>query len=380
VPGLRVLIDATPIPPQRGGVGRYVEEVVRALSKLPLDIVIVCQPHDVKLFRSRGVSRVISTPRWVSGTVSRLLWEQIGLPRLAKAVHAGVIHSVHYTSPLFTRLPRVVTIHDLTFFSHPQFHSRVKRWFFRFWLRLSTGRNRTIIAVSEATATAYRKQFPRAHCSVIVAPLAGDPHKFHVPTDAERAAFMTHIEAPPPTWIAFLGTLEPRKNVPELITGYIDAMATIPPAERPSLLLAGSTGWDTNISAAVQQAISHGHDVRLLGYLPVEELSAFLGNAELVIYPSFGEGFGLPVLEAMATGAAVVTTRCLSLPEVGGDAVFYTEPNHESISTAIRELLGNKPAREAARKRAIIRAAQFSWELTAERHRDAYIYATREAS
>jgi glycosyltransferase involved in cell wall biosynthesis len=113
------------------------------------------------------------------------------------------------------------------------------------------------------------------------------------------------------------------------------------------------------------------------GYLPVDELRALLGGATVVAYPSLGEGFGLPVLEAMACGAAVLTTRRLALPEVGGDAVAYTEPDEAAIATALGELLADDETRRLLGKAALERAGQFTWDRCAQLHVEAYRAAVR---
>jgi len=183
------------------------------------------------------------------------------------------------------------------------------------------------------------------------------------------------------SWLAFLGTLEPRKNVPALIAAYRRSMADRSPGDRPALLLAGAPGWDDAVGPSVADAVDAGFDVRTLGYLPLDMLSAFLGGAELVVYPSLGEGFGLPVLEAMASGALVSTTRRLSLPEVGGEAVLYSEPDVASIAEVLTEAL-DLPADAARdlRSRAIERAALFTWAAAAEAHLAAYRSAVERRS
>ncbi len=128
--------------------------------------------------------------------------------------------------------------------------------------------------------------------------------------------------------MAFLGTLEPRKNVPNLIRGFVQAVRDRP--DPPVLVLAGGRGWDEQVDAAAH-TVPSGVEVLRPGYLPLNDLPALLGGAEVVAYPALGEGFGLPVLEAMACGATVLTTPRLALPEVGGEAVAYTEPDADSI-------------------------------------------------
>ena len=137
-------------------------------------------------------------------------------------------------------------------------------------------------------------------------------------------------------YVAFLGTLEPRKNLPALVAAWRQAVDGRQIAT--ALVLAGGHGWDGALEAAVAAVPAPLRVVRP-GYLALDDLPAFLGGALVVAYPSLGEGFGLPVLEAMAWGAAVLTTRRLSLPEVGGEAVAYTEPDATSIAGALGRLL-----------------------------------------
>jgi glycosyltransferase involved in cell wall biosynthesis len=175
------------------------------------------------------------------------------------------------------------------------------------------------------------------------------------------------------TWVAFLGTLEPRKNVPALIEAF--ALATAGRPDPPALVLAGGSGWDEAVTPAIAAAQAAGVRVVRPGYLPLAELPGLLGGAELVCYPSLGEGFGLPVLEAMACGAAVLTTRCLSLPEVGGEAVAYCGTTAPQIADALRALLDDPPRREELARLAIQRAGLFTWRRAAELHVEAYARA-----
>jgi len=144
----------------------------------------------------------------------------------------------------------------------------------------------------------------------------------------------------------------------------------------PALVIAGGRGWDDGVDAAIA-SVPTGLILRRPGYLPLDQVPALLGGAEVVAYPSLGEGFGLPVLEAMACGAAVLTTRRLSLPEVGGDAVAYTEPDAESIAVALRELLDDSGLREKLGAAALDRAAEFTWQRCARLHVEAYERAAR---
>jgi glycosyltransferase involved in cell wall biosynthesis len=189
------------------------------------------------------------------------------------------------------------------------------------------------------------------------------PAVFAPPTpqaiDEVRAAIGLKPDQP---WIAFLGTIEPRKNIPVLIAAHAALREEDP--QTPVLVLSGARGWDEAANAALDRNADLPPDVRPVieaGYLPLELLSAFLGGSELVVYPSLGEGFGLPVLEAMSTGAAVLTTRRLSIPEVGGDAVDYAEPDVRSLATRMRALLDDPDRRARLAAAGLARSARFTW-------------------
>src|SRR5213079_1936692 len=153
-------------------------------------------------------------------------------------------------------------------------------------------------------------------------------------------------------------TLEPRKNVPRLVRGWVEACADREDA--PALVLAGGAGWDDQIDGAIAEVPSHLRVLRP-GYLRFTDLPGFLGGATVVAYPSHGEGFGLPVLEAMACAAPVLTTPRLSLPEVGGDAVAYTGEFPEEIARDLGTLLGDEARRLTLAKAGVERAKEFSW-------------------
>ncbi|WP_253258855.1 glycosyltransferase family 4 protein [Subtercola boreus] len=376
VPGaasLRVLFDATAIPVDRGGVGRYVENVVVELVRSGVPLAVVCQPRDRSAFAAAGVTRVIEIAGWGGRASGRLVWEQLVLPGLARRAGAAIIHSPHYTFPLFTRRKRVVTVHDLTFFTAPEVHGRVKRVFFRSWIRAARLLGVTVVTPSRATADEYLRITHASPRSVVDAPLGYDSTIFHPPAVAELEAFEASLVPPVAAgWVAFLGTLEPRKNVRALVQGFTEAVRDTPAASRPALLLAGGSGWDDSVPAAVSDAVAAGVDVRMLGYLTLEQLRALLGGSLLTAYPSLGEGFGLPVLEAMASGSAVLTTRRLSLPEVGGDAVRYTDVDSASIGRGIRQLLADPAERARLAVAGAARAAEFTWAACASRHVEAY--------
>jgi glycosyltransferase involved in cell wall biosynthesis len=301
----------------------------------------------------------------------RFAWEQAGLPALVRRSRADVLHSPHYTMPLAAGVPVVTTLHDATFFTHPDVHLAVKRTFFRTWTRVSLRQARRCVTPSAATRDELVRVAGAQADRIDVAHLGVDPRRFHVPSEAERTAVREHLGLTG-HYVAFLGTLEPRKNAASLIRGWTWAVAGA--EDPPVLVLAGGRGWDEEIERAAAE-VPPGLELFRPGYLPLEMLAGLLGGAELVAYPSLGEGFGLPVLEAMACGAPVLTTRRLSLPEVGGDAVAYTEPDSASIAAALRELLDDPARRRELGEAARARAALFDWRACARAHLASYAAA-----
>jgi len=314
---------------------------------------------------------VLAAPAAVARPAVRLLWEQAGLPLVVRRSGAAVLHSPHYTMPLAAGLPVVTTLHDATFFTHPDVHLPVKRQFFRTWTRVSLRRARRCVTPSAATRDELVRVAGARADRVDVAHLGVDPRRFHVPSDTERAAVRELLGVAGP-YIAFLGTLEPRKNAAGLVRGWVQAVAGS--AAPPALVLAGGRGWDDEIDRAAAE-VPDGLTLLRPGYLPLDLLAGLLGEAELVAYPSLGEGFGLPVLEAMASGAAVLTTRRLSLPEVGGDAVEYTEPDPAAIAAGLRALLASPDRRRELGAAAQARAALFDWRACARAHLASYAAA-----
>ena len=371
----RVLLDATAVPADRGGVGRYVDELLPALVAEGGDVAVVCQQRDTAFYTDLvGAGRVSAAPSWAASVPGRLVWEQLRLPAAGRGAGAAVLHSPHYTMPLAARLPVVTTLHDATFFTDPAVHLPVKRRFFRAWTRVSLRRARRAVTPSAATRDELVRVAGARRDRVDVAHLGVDGARFHRPTEAEVSRVRATLDLDDTPYVAFLGTLEPRKNVPALVRAWVRACAgrSTPPA----LVLAGGRGWDEEIDRVAAE-VPAGLRLLRTGYLPLADLAGLLGGAELVAYPSLGEGFGLPVLEAMACGAPVLTTRRLALPEVGGDAVAYCEPDVAGIESGLRALLDDPVRRAELAAAGLARAGEFTWAATARAHLASYRRAAR---
>lgn len=374
----RVLIDATAVPADRGGVGRYVDCLVAALEADGAAPMVVCQPRDAELYAALAPhAEVVPAVERLVARTARLSWEQTTLPWLVRRARVDVLHCPHYTMPLANQAATVVTLHDATFFTDPAVHSPVKARFFRAWTRASLMRADVCVVPSASTARELGRvvgaEAARAGVArVQVAHHGVDAERFHPPSPEEIDTVRRRLRLGERPYVAFLGALEPRKNVPALIRGFAQASSVLAGRpDAPILVLAGQPGWDGHVERELH-AVPHRVRVIRAGYLPLVELSGFLGGAAVVAYPSLGEGFGLPVLEAMATGAAVLTTRRLAIPEVGGDAVAYCGIDAKDIATGLVELLDDPARRSELSAAAQRRAKDFSWAASAVLHREAY--------
>lgn len=358
------------MPADRGALGRYLDGLIGGLGSAGADMAVVCQRADAARYAALAPgARVVAGPAALSHRSARLAWEQSGLPVFAEEAGADVIHMPHYSMPLRPGRPTVVTVHDVTYFTDPSEHAPASVLFYKSAIRTAARRASRIIVPSVATRSELERALDVDPSRIDVAHHGVDPRVFRRPSPAEVTAVSNRLGLHGKPYIAYLGSLDPRKNVAALISGWVAAVADT--ADPPALVLAGGGGWGDEVDAAIASVPSQ---LRLCrpGYLPYGELPGFFGGALMAAFPSRSEGFGLPVLEAMACGAAVLTTHRTSLPEVGGDAVEYTSPDPSSIGSALRALLDNPERRAALGEAGHVRAQQFTWAASAAAHLDSY--------
>ncbi len=362
----RVLVDATDVPTDRGALGRYVDGLIAALAVAGVDLAVVCQRADEERYaRLAPGAKIAAGPVGLGHRSERLAWEQSGIPHVAEQVGADVIHMPNYSMPLRPGLPTVVTIHDLSFFTDPDRYTPFSAVSLKSVAKTSAREATRLIVPSNATRDELVRVLGIDSGKIDVAYHGVDHRLFHRPDAVQVSRVTARLGLHGKPYVAFLGSLAPRKNAPALVSGWSAAAADL--AEPPALVLAGGGGWSPELDEAIARVPSHLRLVRP-GYLPFADLPGFLGGAVVVAAPSRGEGFGLPVLEAMACGAPVLTTYRASLPEVGGDAVAYTEPDADSIATALRALLGDPDRRTALGEAGYARAQDFTWAASASAH------------
>ena len=372
---LSVSLDVSAVPERPAGAGRYTMDLARELGgRDDLALTLVARTADGG--RWAGVAPRATVLAAAPGPrPARLVWEQVALPGLVGRARppVGVHHGPHYTMPERARLPRVVTVHDLTFFDHPEWHERTKVWFFRRAIRVAAQRADAVVCVSAATAARLEELLaPRAE--VVTVPHGVDHTRFRpdgpgVDEHADAEALAAHGIGSP--YVAFLGTVEPRKGLDVLLRAF-DAVADAHPGVR--LVVAGASGWGAGPVDEELGRMRHRDRVVRTGYLPEAALPAFLRRAEVVAYPSRAEGFGLPVLEALACGARVVTTSGSVMDDVAGPAAALVPPGDASaLAAALDAELTDATAGRAPRRQAgLAVAAAHTWARCADAHMAVY--------
>jgi glycosyltransferase involved in cell wall biosynthesis len=301
--------------------------------------------------------------------MARICWEQTVLPVALRRFGVELLHAPAYVAPLAVGTRTVVTFHDLSYFLFPESFNRSNRTYLQTFSRLSARRADRLIAVSEATRQDLVRLLGVDAGRVDVVPNGVDERFRPVEDIAELTGFRER-RGLPERFILSLCTLEPRKNLPTLIRAY--ALARDHGATEP-LVLAGGVGWgDLAIRALVDELDLASH-VLLPGFIPQDEQALWYNAATLFAYPSRYEGFGLPVVEAMACGTPVLTSNRSALPEVVGDAGVTVDPDRPGeLADAMVQLLRDGDWRAELRRRGLERAGQFSWDHAAQRTVEAY--------
>lgn len=291
------------------------------------------------------------------------LWTLMALPRLAAETRIDLLH-VQYMTPFTAPCPAITTIHDVSFRLHPEWFPLRHRVVMNTFIPRSIRAAAAVIAPSEATAADIRREYACSSAKTHVTPYAAPPEfSGRPPEDAMRSCLDgLGIERP---YMLYVGNLQPRKNVARLLRAFAQARTDAGFAHR--LVIVGQAGWHCGQELReLRRAEAAGHALHA-GYVDDESLPAFYAGADAFLFPSLMEGFGLPVLEAMAMGTPVLTSNTSSLPEVAGGAALLVPPHDEhEIAEGISALASDQRLRSRLREAGLARAAQFSWRRTAE--------------
>jgi len=355
---LRLAIDGTPLLDTRTGVGTFIAETLDHLARrTDLDVVAYGWPWGGRQALQAVVPPRVRVARLpMAGPPMRAAWKHLGFPPIELWTgRVDVVHGPNFVVPP-SRAAELVTVHDLTVVRFPQFCTQ-DTLEFPGLLRRALDRGAWVHTVSSFVA------------GEVVGLLGADPDRVvTVPNGVvavpEADPALGHTIAGAERYVLALGTVEPRKDLPTLVSAF-DALAADEPGLR--LVIAGPDGWGAGgLTGAIERATHHDRIVRL-GWVSDGHRAALLRGATVLAYPSIYEGFGLPPLEAMSVGTPVVSTRAGAIPEVVGDAALLVEPGDaDALAGALARVLDDTATADGLRARGRSRVACYSWARTAD--------------
>ncbi|MGO9855735.1 MAG: glycosyltransferase family 4 protein [Acidimicrobiales bacterium] len=375
---LALALDVSAVPTRPGGAGYYTMALADGLSRRDgVALTLVARRGDEERWHEvapgAAVHAVVPSSR-----PGRLAFEQIGLSSVLRSLGPQVHHGPHYTMPARSPVPCAVTIHDCTFFDHPEWHQRSKAAFFRRAIRRAALEAGVLVCVSQVTADRLR-DCCEVRAPVVVAPHGVDHRRFSPaePADGEDRALLGPLGVPSHRpLVVFVGTLEPRKGVAPLVAAFDEVARSDPEVV---LVLGGQTGWGMAETERALAQARHADRIVRTGYLPDPAVPALLRQASVVAYPALEEGFGLPALEALACGAPLVTTEGTAMAELAAGAALLVPPGEAgALAGALRTALDQGRATER-QARGIEVARERTWEASVTQHLRAYAVA-RSAS
>jgi glycosyltransferase involved in cell wall biosynthesis len=377
---MRIGLDGLPLTAAKTGVGHYTYELARALASAePSGDFEIVYPSTYPTVRPDAPNSPLLPPnlklnRVRVGPIGRHWWSA-GLPRYIRRSHLELFHGTNYDVPLWRRCATVLTIHDLSQLLHPETHEK---------RRVSRARRRLPLMSRTADAIITPTESVRVDVCEI---LKVSPSKVFAIPEAARTCFkpMSFAETADvrrrlgigDNFLLTVGTLEPRKNLAVLISAFAE-LASERPDHAIQLVIAGGRGWlSSPLFEAIQKSPVRDRIV-LTDYLHDDELQSLYSSCRAFVYPSIHEGFGLPPLEAMACGAAVIASRIPALEETTGAAALLFDPKSVSeLARNILELIDNENARRQLAAAGQRRAAEFSWDRTAQQTLQVYAEAVR---
>ena len=364
---MRIGIDARKL--HDFGIGTYIRNLLRQLSRLDRDteFVMLARPADCEALGSLGENF-----RAVPETAANYsVAEQIRIPLALRREGVTLFHAPHYVLPPLVTCRSVVTIHDCIHLMFPQYlPSRLALTYARTSIALAARRATRVLTVSESSKRDILRFVDVPADKIDVIYNAYDERFGVEPREEDVIRVRERYQLHDP-FVLYAGNVKPHKNLERLIEAF--NLVRTRGLEHVKLVLIGD---EISKYAALRRAV-HKHQlhqyVRFLGYLPEETLAVMYRLAGVFVFPSLYEGFGLPPLEAMASGTPVVTSNVSSLPEVAGDAAVLVDPYHpEAIADGIERVLGDETLRRDLRAKGLARARQFSWEASVTRVREIY--------
>jgi glycosyltransferase involved in cell wall biosynthesis len=344
------------------GVSRYIDRLLRALPE-------AMESDELRVYSGAGTEPPLdglgegwrTAPLKTERPAARIAWEHLAIPALTRRDDIDLFHGTVNVVPPRLPCPSVVTVHDLAFLRFPDQVTKRRYRYLSRMIRGSVNRATKVIAVSESTKRDIVELLDVAPEKIAVTPLGVD-ERFR-PLDEEALATFRQQAGIERSFALFVGTLEPRKNLPRLVEAFSIIADDVP----HDLVVIGPEGWLTNEIHETSARLLERGRLQFRGFVSDGQLPAWYSACDLFAYPSLYEGFGLPALEAMACGAPVLTSSVSALPEVVGDAALTVSPtDSQTIAEGMRRLLMDSELRRDLRHRGIERSKVFTWARTAE--------------
>ena len=340
---------------RRAGIHQYIAQVLRHLPWEEGEPTTVVFTQQKKLFEDLPGITAVSSRLSTQNRLLRILWEQVVWPWQARQHSLALLHSMACVTPLLATCPTVITVYDLSFYHFPERFPALQRLYLSSQTRRSCQRARRIITISESSRQDVHRFLgvPLSQIDVVV---PGVDPVYHPLPAADVSAFRQKQGVA--RFVLHVGTLQPRKNIPVLLK----AMARLDdPAIK--LVLVGGKGWLYDDIFQQVQALGLAERVIFTGYVPDDDLPLWYNAAELLVFPSVYEGFGLPVVEAMACGTPVIAANSSSLPEAVGDAGLLFAPSDvETLANQMTAVLTDINLQNKLRQQGLAHAQTFSWE------------------
>ena len=365
---MRIAIDARKL--RDYGIGTYIRNLVRNLARIDrtTDYVLIVQPADIEIGSELG-DNFRTVPDW---SANYSLREQLTIPLDLRREKVDLFHAPHYVLPPLVPCKSVVTIHDCIHLRFPQYlPHRLAYVYARSSLWVATHRASRVLTVSETSKRDILRYFRIPESRIDVIYNAIDERLGEEPTDAEVALVRERYQLSDP-FVLYAGNIKPHKNLERLIDAF-QMLRRGGGMDNVKLLIIGDEiSKYASLRRAVHRHKLHKH-VRFFGFVPDKTLASLYRLAQVFVFPSLYEGFGLPPLEAMAAGTPVITSNVSSLPEVVGDAAVLIDPyDPAAIADAMRRVLSDEHLRADLRTKGLARVKEFSWERSVHRVRAIY--------
>lgn len=364
---MKIGIDARPTQGRFTGDATYWRGLIEGLSRLESDdrfvLYLDARLPDPKIPACASFQlRKLYAPTW-------RIWSALTFPSAMREDGVQIAH-VQYTIPPLMPCPVITSIHDISFKRHPEFFRLQNRLILDMGVRYSAKKAARILAISECTKKEILSLYHMPESRVDIVYPGVDAQFVPIDREAARATVRKKYGISQP-FVLTVGVIQPRKNLPRLLEGF--AQFKLQHESDHKLVIVGKYGWkESNLLRRIDE-LGIGDEVIITGYAPYGDLPLFYNAADVFVYPSVYEGFGLPPLEAMACGTPVITGNRSSLPEVVGEAGIMVDPyDPDAFADAVWKVSSSESLREEMSANGLIQAQKFSWDAMARRMLEIY--------